>query len=213
MRQQAIIIDDFYDDPRAIRQVALNLCFRRKTGATYPGREAVASGCDWELERSMLAKFIHEDVSGAGAKDPPFDQGKFRIATKTDEQTRLDGVHEDVQPWSGIVYLSLPEDCRNQAAVACYEHKDTGAREPTPKWWLYISLKLAFSEVSADERKSRYWAYMRDMDNWIELERFENKFNRAILLYARRFHASTGLFGTSNSDGRLTQHFEYYYPE
>jgi hypothetical protein len=210
---RTVIIDNFYDDPESIRQMALSLPYRRKPLATYPGREAVAPGFDWSDARARLASNIPEDVSGPCTKKEPFPQGKFRVALASDEETRRDGVHEDVQPWSGVIYLSQERDCRGHGAIGFYRHRETGATASTPDWWLFVSLKLEFANLTEMERADRFWAYMRDKTQWEEIARVDNVYNRAVLLYARCFHASIGLFGATPQVGRLTQHFEFYYPE
>lgn len=212
MQQSLVVVDDFYQDPHAIREQALSLRFTSKPGATYPGKESWIDDPRWLEVRDTLASFVHQDLSGAGPKNPPFLQGKFRIAIASDQQSRLDGVHEDVQPWSGVIYLASPEDCHAQGAISFYENRETGLREANAEWWMFISLKLGFAELDGNQRKAAYWQYMRDESQWLELERVENKFNRAILLYAKRFHGSVGLFGDNLENGRLTQHFEFYYP-
>lgn len=213
MQQSLVVIDDFYPDPLAIREQALGLTFTSKLGATYPGKEAWIDDPRWLETRNTLASFVHQDLSGACPKNPPFLQGKFRIAIASDQQTRLDGVHEDVQPWSGVIYLAKPEDCHAQGAIGFYENRETGLREANAEWWIFISLKLGFAELNDEQRKAAYWQYMRDESQWLELERVENKFNRAILLHAKRFHGSIGLFGDKPENGRLTQHFEFFYPQ
>ncbi len=212
MKQKIIVIDDFYDQPNEIRRFALSLPFHKKKGATYPGVEAIV---DWDFSevRQEMADFIHEDISGSCPKPMPFAQGKFRLALADDEETRVDNVHIDIQPWSGVVYLSLPKDCSGHSAVSFYRHRATGEIEDSEIWREYISAELGFNDqLPKEERTRRFWEYMRDKSCWDEIERIENRFNRVLLLYARVFHGSVGIFGSEPSNGRLTQHFEFYYP-
>ena len=58
MRKSVIVIDDFYEDPDAIRELALRQRWTRKEGATYPGREAIVPGRDWSDARARLRSEI-----------------------------------------------------------------------------------------------------------------------------------------------------------
>ena len=88
----------------------------------------------------------------------------------------MDGVHVDVQPWSAIVYLSRDEDCRGHGAVGLYRHKATGALEASPEWEAETFKHL--KGASEDAYWNEYWAYMRNKDNWEEVQRVEMVFNR-----------------------------------
>jgi len=212
MIDSIVVLDDFYDNPDAIRHLALQQAFARKPNATYPGVEAFAADVDWEPVRRRMAESIPCDVSGPCPKNPPFRQGKFRIAVAADDATRLDGVHEDVQAWSGVVYLTPLDRHQRYDAVAFYRHRATGLCASSDTWWLHVSATLDLANLSASERQERYWAYMRDMSQWETIAQVENRYNRALLLFAQRFHGSVGLFGTVPENARLTQHFEFYEP-
>lgn len=53
-------------------------------------------------------------------------------------------------------------------------------------------------------------SYMKDWSNWEKIGELPMRFNRAVVLMARCFHASTGLFGVDKESSRLSQHFELY---
>lgn len=211
MRHHISVLDDFYPDPTVVRKAALRLDFTQKPGATYPGLEAICPSFDWQTPWAAMREYIREEVQPDGPKDPPFPQGKFRIAIARDADRRIDGVHVDEQPWSGVVYLTPDEHHSRAGAVGFYRHKETGLLSAAPEWWAYITAKLEFAYLSADKRHSRFWSYMREPEHWVEIDRVENRFNRALLLNAHQFHASIGLFGDSQATGRLTQHFEFYH--
>jgi Family of unknown function (DUF6445) len=203
--QSLIVLDDFYDDPDSVRRLALSAEFRTKPGATYPGREAICGGKDWTATRNALRTYIDDEVD-APSREPPFPQGKFRLALASDQQTRLDGVHEDVQLWSAVIYLSRDVDCRG--GVAFYRHRETGALASSAEW--HEQLFAHHRTLSKSERVEDFWRYMRDDSHWEEIGQVAMRYNRAVLLMAQCFHASTGIFGTEPQNGRLTQHFEFY---
>lgn len=198
------IIDNFYDDPYAIRRKASQLSFVRREGALYPGM-AANSGDDWEDERNKLRKYIDDECDSPCPKSPAFEQGKFRLALAEDEFKRLDLVHQDLQKWSGVVYLTLPEHCKG--GVAFYKHKKTGATFSNLDWEKNVfGKKLEPSDLVSE----KVLEHMSTSVNWEKIEEVEMKFNRAVIIMGHCFHGSTGVFGTSIENGRLTQHFEYY---
>ena len=207
-RQSLVVVDNFYDDPDAIRNLAASLDFRRFEGVTYPGAEARCSELDWSVVQKRLARYVLEPVDVLGPKQPAFPQGLFRLALLEDEANRPDGVHQDIQSWSGVIYLSLPQHCRG--GVAFYRHRETGAYQATPEWEDAVFGARLISGLEQDTAYMR--SYFQDMTHWEEVQRVEMRFNRAVLLMAQCFHASMGLFGTTAEDGRLTQHFEFYRP-
>ena len=204
MKKSLVVFDDFYEDPMVVRTIAESLRFRRKPGATYPGSEAVDLTTDWEEVRQILIDRIDDDCGYPCPKDPPFDQGKFRLAMASDWETSP--VHQDVQSWSGIVYLSLPEHC--QGGVAYYKDSRTGATELSEEWIDDVFGHLVGAPKG--EQLAYQAAYMQDPQNWEKIGEVHAAFNRVILLNGHCFHNSTGRFGSCFGDGRLTQHFECY---
>lgn len=206
--QSLIVLDNYYADPDAVRRLALEQKYERAAGASYPGREAVARDRNWSETRQDLRRHISDSVDAPCPKKPVFPQGKFRIAFGVDQETRTDGVHVDLQPWSGVIYLSRPEDCRGHGAIGFYRNKRTGADRVTPQFERVVL--RPWQNLSPEAFRDKWWEYSRDPDEWEEVQRLENRFNRAVLLQAHCFHASIGVFGDSMDTGRLTQHFEYY---
>src|SRR6476469_5959556 len=115
-----VVLDDFYDNPYAIRDVALTREFVRYPGGNYPGGQARVAELDWSVVRNKLRSYIPEDVDAPCPKEVPFPQGLFRLALAEDAAGRPDGVHQDIQRWSGVIYLSEPRDC--QGGVSFFRH-------------------------------------------------------------------------------------------
>jgi Family of unknown function (DUF6445) len=204
--QSLIVVDDFYENPDEIRRLALSQNYREKPGATYPGREAIAGEVDWSKERASLRQYIEDAVDGVGPKDPPFQQGKFRIAVSADQSTRIDGVHVDVQRWSAVVYLTLPEHCRE--GIILYRHRPTQS-----VFWQQDWLQKNFPEwfeLPDQQFKSAILSYLKDSSDFEQIGLIPMAYNRAILLMAQAFHATGAVFGDNINNGRLTQHFEFY---
>ncbi|MBC8949992.1 MULTISPECIES: DUF6445 family protein [Xenorhabdus] len=200
--QSIIVIDDFYHNPIEIRKHALSLDYKQKNGATYPGMEATSER-NWEIVRNTLMSYINEDVSAPCPKSDGFAQGKFRIAVANDNKKRLDNVHVDQQKYSGIIYLTPNVLC--QGGVAFYKHKKTGE--------VFFNKTVIQSKgfpTVGDDFHKRVLSYFKDDNNWDKIGEIPMRFNRAVIIMARVFHGSTGIFGDSMETGRLTQHFEFY---
>lgn len=78
--QSLIVIDNFYDNPDEIKNLALSLDFTTKSGGTYPGVEAIASEMDWTSSWKKLRGYIEEDVDAPCPLKDGFPQGKFYTA-------------------------------------------------------------------------------------------------------------------------------------
>jgi hypothetical protein len=201
-----VVIDNFYDNPDEIRELATQLVYTKKDNAVYPGAEAYSDKYDWETVKAKIRKHIDEDVDYPCPKNPSFQQGKFRVAVASDQKERPDLVHEDLQRWGGVVYLTLPKYC--QGGVAFYRHKATGALNSTPEWFKNVFPNL--SALPKEERIKIILAEFKDPTKWEMTGQIPMQFNRVVILMAKCFHGSTGIFGKNIEDGRLTQHFEFY---
>ena len=204
-RRTLVVIDDFYDDPDAVRRLALSLDFKRRGRPTYPGGQAAADR-NWMPEWRRLRAHIEEPVDAPCPKPTPFIQGLFRLALGPDEKTRIDGVHQDAQRWSAVVYLARNEDC--EGGVAFFRHKKSGFLASSRELEAELFGHLRDADPERVEREML--AYLADMNEWEEVQRIAMRYNRAVLLMGQVFHMSAGVFGQTPERGRLTQHFEFY---
>jgi Family of unknown function (DUF6445) len=206
MKASFIVVDDFYGRPDAIREVALSRDFQRFPDVNYPGGQLNVRELDWTPARRQLRSFIPENVDAPCPKSIDFPQGLFRLALATDAETRPDGVHQDIQRWSGVIYLSRPQDC--QGGVSLYRHRETSATDASPDWERAVFGELPETPDPVTTKAIK--EYMREPSHWEKIDHIAMRFNRAVLLMAQCFHASEGIFGTTPESGRLTQHFEFY---
>lgn len=205
-RQSIIVIDDFYDDPESIRELGLSLDYYQKPGATYPGLEAVAPGRDWGETRQRLRSYIDEPCDAPCPKRPEFPQGKFRLAMASDGAVRPDMVHVDTQRWSGVVYLSKAQDCRE--GIMLYRHRPTASVFWPDAWFRQHYGHLY--KLPAAVAKAEVAKFLKDEDEFERIGVIPMAYNRAILLMAFVLHGTGEVFGTDKFSGRLTQHFEFY---
>lgn len=202
-----LILDNFYDDPYAIRKLALNLEFRPKDGAMYPGGEAWSDAMDWEVVRQGIMSELRTGTQEVPIPGKNFRQGKFRLALEQHAATRPDAIHQDAQRYSAIVYLTQNQHC--VGGIGLYQCRLTGQTSMSRQWANTLSERFDVA-VNDPGFPDLVRSYCMDWSNWLQIGELPMRFNRLIVLMARCFHASTGIFGSDAADGRLTQHFEIY---
>ena len=191
MPTSMIIVDDFMDDPYSLRNAALSLKYPEGSGP-FPGRNSETrinvEGLDQEVSR-----LIGEPVRGQPA---PQAHGKCRISLAKDKGKAK--VHVDPAHWSGILYLSRPEDCRG--GTEFFRHLPTGSDrtaytdEEAAKYG-YASVKeMVRGIVSKDSM---------DDSKWEMTMRVPMRFNRLILLRPWLWHTAGESFGDTFENGRL----------
>ena len=130
MPTSLIIVDDFLGpaDAMGLREAALGLTYPEQQGA-FPGRNSVE-----RMEIAGLTEAVSNLVGERLEPMPPTQShAKFRI-TLADDVGRAK-VHVDSSHWSGILYLSRPEDCRG--GTEFFRHIPTNserARTTMPNW-------------------------------------------------------------------------------
>lgn len=191
MPTSLIVVDDFLDDPHALRDAALRLSYP-EVKATYPGRNSVErlniEGLNDEVSRLVgepLAPLIPDQA-----------HGKCRIALATDVGTAK--VHVDASHWSGILYLSRPEDCRG--GTEFFRHIPTNT-ERAP----YSNQEAAekFGAPSAKQWTADVLEDTSDDSKWEMTMRVPMRFNRLVLLRPWLWHTAGECFGDTPENGRL----------
>ena len=186
-----IVIDDFLPNAQELRDRALNLTYAVE--GRYPGLNSVEKVNIPGLDE-MVSRLVYEPVRAPWTKD--FSHGSCRVALAKDDQPAR--IHIDQSHWSGILYLTRPEDC--QGGTEFYRHLPTGTDHVplTPE-----SLKAAgFS--SYDELKREILEKdALDRSKWELTMTVPMRFNRLILLQPQYWHTAGESFGDSIENGRL----------
>jgi len=192
MLPSLIIIDDFLDDPVEARRQALKLDYDRaaKSG-NYPG---VTSTAPLPIPGLDLAASRLAGASIGAAPDTL--HGHCRLTLKADRG--LSGVHVDPAFYSGILFLSAPEDCRG--GTDFYRHRRTGL-DRVPQTLAraraagYASLDALIEDVvNVDTLRASKWerSFTAPM-----------RFNRLIMFSPWMFHNSGAGFGDRAANARL----------
>jgi hypothetical protein len=187
-----MIVDDFLADPLAARRAALALNYDPafKKG-NYPGLLSTAPLSIPGLDGTVGKLIGHPVVPQSGTSHQ-----HCRLTLAGDKGAS--GVHIDPCFFSGILYLSRPEDCRG--GTDFFRHKPTGLeRAPLD---MAGAMKAGFSDpntlieevVNKDTLKPA---------RWDKVFTAPMRFNRLILFSPWLFHNSGNGFGTNADNGRL----------
>jgi len=191
MLRTLVIVDDFIDNAAALRKMALSLDYPPNE-APFPGRNS--------LQRINIPG-LAEEVSHILDEplrplNPPQSHGKFRLTLATD--TGKARIHADPAHWSGILYLSKPEDCTGGTDFFRHLRTDTD-RAPTTPEELAAHCYGSFDDMHRDIIECD----TLDDSKWERTMQVPMRFNRLVLLRPWLWHTAGPGFGSSVEDGRL----------
>jgi hypothetical protein len=196
MLPSLIIIDDFLQDPWAARRAALALDYDpAKQFGNFPGLNS-STPLDTSGVDSAVSRVIGTKLGPA----PGTQHGTCRLTRKGDKGKS--GVHIDPASYSGILYLSRPEDCARPDAGGTdfFRHRRTGL-EAVPLDGARIAAS-GYDDVNA---------LIEDVVNrdtlmpakWERTLRVPARFNRLLLFSPWQFHNAAPGFGTTPDNARL----------
>ena len=191
MPKSIVIVDDFLNNAQQLREAALRLTYPQQEGA-FPGRNS--------LERLQLEGLVPQVSRILGEPlallDPPQSHAKCRITLAADVGRAK--VHVDRSHWSGILYLSRPEDCRG--GTDFFRHRRTNTdRAPINEDEMRAMGYASMAEMHEDiiEKDSN------DDSAWELIMRVPMRFNRLVLLRPWLWHTAGEGFGDRPENGRL----------
>ena len=186
-----MVIDDFLRNPEEVRSQALGLTYA--VGGRYPGLNSMQKLRIEGLDQ-VISMLVREPVRAPWTDD--FSHGSCRIALASDEQQAR--IHIDQSHWSGILYLSRPEDCRG--GTEFFRHKRTGTdRVPMDEAALKAVGYSSYEELQKDILDKD----ALDRSHWEHTMTVPMRFNRLVLLQPHYWHTAGPGFGDSLENGRL----------
>ncbi|MGW2631514.1 DUF6445 family protein [Streptomyces chattanoogensis] len=193
-----LVIDNFYEDPDRVRDLALSVEYRDSAGrANFPGLESAT-----DYASPAHAERFQNLIGGDLTYHPrTWVFGRFRISRAADHA--LTDVHLDHTDWAAIVYLTPDE--QRQGGLALYSHRETGlASPPTGKQSL-----SRYGCATVKEFDRRYVTPVsKDASAWKRLTVIEARYNRLVMFEGSKvFHGISDLFGHNPESGRLTHNF------
>lgn len=184
-----IVIDNFYDDPEKMRNLALTT--PKKTDIRY-----------WKGKRSNpipsneLIHIKEKFEKMLGIKIEKEFRSHFHLQTATDQLV----YHSDQLDWAAVVYLT--PDAPVECGTDLIKSKITSLRTiPTPE-----DCKR-FNKNHQEMMQLMYGKNVVDASKWEVCDRIGNVFNRIIIWHGRLPHSVAGMFGHDDESGRLVQLF------
>jgi hypothetical protein len=192
MRVSMIVVDNFLDNAEALRDAALRLTYEKRDGTFFPGRNSVERINIAGLEQ-QVSHLVGEPLQPA---PPPESHARLRI-TLADDVGR-GHIHMDPGHWSGILYLSRPEDC--QGGTDFFRHKPTDT-DQAPEHPSGLA-KLGFSSYEQMHTEI-IQKDGKDESKWEKTMTVPMRFNRLLLLRPWLWHTAGAGFGDTLENGRL----------
>lgn len=185
------VIDDFLRNAEEVRKQALSLTYA--VSGRYPGLNSVQKLRIEGLDQAV-SMLVREPVRAPWTDDAS--HGSCRVALASDNQ--VGRIHIDQSHWSGILYLSRPEDC--QGGTEFFRHKRTNTdRVPMDEESLKAAGYSSYKELQADILDKD----ALDRSKWEHTMTVPMRFNRLVLLQPHYWHTSGPGFGDSLENGRL----------
>lgn len=183
------ILDDFYSNPDDVRSFALRQNFSVK--GNFPGRRTKSH--DMLDTQNRFEKILGQNITYW----PKEHNSAFQLTTSED----ISWVHFDETTWSGIVYLT-PSAPLSSGTIF---YDVTDSNENT------TCTLLKCVNDSKDFQKQQSFQNSetcpRHAENWVEVDRVANKYNRLVLFRGNIAHKSGKYFGNDLSNARLFQTF------
>lgn len=213
---QLLVIDDFYPDPDAVREKALNKPFFQYSPPDPSQVELSDKG-----SRSNKPTWLSSSLKtywGQPVKNP---QLGYRynssdvvqlLESYTNQKVNMSTWDTMGDWWNGAFHLQFED----QKPRAIHHHFKAGDIEK--QGWsglVYLSKNAptgSGTSIWIDNSTKQYTAgkgpfFRRDIENFTKLLEIENVYNRLILFRENVLHQASKGFGTSKYNGRLTQTF------
>jgi hypothetical protein len=193
MPTSLIVVDDFLSagHARQLREAALRLTYPDLKGA-FPGRNSLER-INLEGLTGQVSRLVNEPLR---LMEPLHSHAKCRITLASDVGRAK--VHIDQGYWSGILFLSRPEDCRG--GTEFFRHLPTG----TDRAPLYPEELAAMGYASMEEmHREIIEKDSVDASKWELTMQVPMRFNRLVLLRPWLWHTAGPAFGDRPENGRL----------
>lgn len=192
-----LILDNFFENPFAIRETALAKPFTNKTGY-FPGARSVNQFRFPELHELCL----NAGPLLANGGDLKIQYACFQFMGKGQRKSYI---HSDpVAGYAGIVFLG--EKSGTYPGTNFFRHKQTGldSFKSEDKEWIKQTFPSRKAYRSAEDLLDRD---RFNTKKWVKVTTLEAAFNRLILFPAELLHQNASAWGTNPKNGRLTYNF------
>ena len=186
METKFIIIDNFYQNPDAVRERALNLDFNRNADY-YPGRRSKPESEDISIKlREAFQQILHKEIYNWFNR---YNTG-FQYTIAGD----MSWTHHDSTKWAGVIYLS--PDAPIETGTGTFRLKESKVGE-------WDGVNNSDSDFNGEDILKWDNNYL-----WEATNLAGNYYNRLVLYKGWTYHRSlVPGFGTGKENGRLFQNF------
>lgn len=190
-RKSFFVVDNFYDDPYAVREFALQQTY-------FPGEGAVGSrtrkqflfeGVKERFEEIMGIKIAEHTKNGQGWKDGGIN-GRFQTCTAGTPLV----YHCDSQQWAGMIYLT--PDAPPQCGTSFFRHKETKIKHNSEINW----------EIGEGNKVFNQHTFL-DGTPYELIDKIGNVFNRLVIFNGGLIHSASEYFGWDIPSSRLFHMF------
>jgi hypothetical protein len=189
MNKRFWVVDNFYEDPDAVRKFALEQTY-------YPGEGAVGhrtrkqyfiEGVKEKFEEIIQMKIKSE---GEHCWNTPGINGRFQYC----EAGTIRVVHCDEQQYAGLIFLTpnAPPVC----GTTFFRHKGTGRRHSEEIDW-----------ASGEGGQVFPGDTFKDLTRYEPVDVVGNVYNRCVIFDGHLIHSATEYFGSNQNNCRLHQMF------
>ena len=186
------IIDDFLSDPHQLRNLALQQEYPAYDELPpFPGRNS-----KYKQVINGLDQKISEIVGEPLVPSPGTSYAKFRLALDGEKGTH--SVHIDNAHWTAILFLTLPEHCRD--GTHFFRHLPTNTDRAPYFRHEYEKYGATEQQELLDKTVN---AHSNDPTKWEETMTVPMRFNRMLLVRPQHWHDAGVSFGTTPENGRL----------
>jgi hypothetical protein len=182
---QLVIVDNFYKDPDAVRNFAINNLEFRPSGYHKGNRtdRVIIDGTKEKFEQILGKKIINWH-------HPNYANGAFQFCIKDNPIV----YHVDQQMYAGVVFLT--PNAPLESGTVTYKSTKTGKFKFTKE-------ELGSSDFIATFADSNGNLNFYDRSNLKMVDSVANIYNRLVLFESRSIHAAESYFGDNINNSRL----------
>lgn len=184
-------VDDFYEDPYAVRDLALKSEYFEGEGAvgSRTRKQFLFEGVKEKFEEIMDLEILETTPDGMGWRDGGIN-GRFQTCSAGTPLV----YHCDSQMWAGMVYLT--PDAPPQCGTTFFRHKDTKIRHNSQIDWDSGQGLKVFNQHT-----------FLDRTPYEEVDKVGNVFNRLVIFDGGLIHSASEYFGWNLESNRLFHMF------
>jgi hypothetical protein len=184
-------VDNFYEDPYAVRDFALNQVYFEGEGAvgSRTRKQFLFEGVKERFESIMGLKILDHTENGHGWKDGGIN-GRFQTCTAGTPLVH----HCDSQKWAGMIYLTpnAPQQC----GTTFFKHRETGIYHNSQINWENGDGIRVFNQKT-----------FLDRTPYEVMDSLGNVFNRLVIFDGGLIHSASEYFGWDLESSRLFHMF------